>query len=317
MSIELRTRRSNSWLDLKRGKALAAELGEKLVHRCKGQSGVMLTLTYRRDEYQTPRDLYHAASQDRHVRRFIERLSLVLGESLTGRWICKLEFQRGGWVHWHLILVGVEHIDHTMLTQIWGHGFVWIDRVTPKRLRYVCKYIAKGEELPAFLLHEPIRSVKVIRVSPGFWGEVIPAPDEPDHDRPPKGWKLRDCYQPIGAALEKSENSTVLRDPETGQYRQIPQPLWRLVLDLCNAGCCVVGTLHGWIRIEGTTAELLTLDRRSRPRIARGRGRARPWQRNAEVYLTDERNPPTHPRWLEKYMEEALGWTRNPSAGGV
>ncbi len=315
--IELRTRRSNSWLDLKRGKALAAELGEKLVHRCKGESGVMLTLTYRRDEYASPRDLYHAASEQRHVRRFVERLSAFLGESLVGRWICKLEFQRGGWVHFHLILLGVPRIDHAALTQMWGHGFVWIDCITPKRLRYVCKYIAKGEELPAFLLHEPIRSVKVIRVSPGFWGEVSSSAEKPDHDEPPDASKLHGCYMPIGAALEKSENITIIRDPDTGRYRQIPRPLWRLVLDLCDAGCCVVGTLHGWMRIDGASIELLHLDRRARSRSARGRGRAGPRREAAELYLTEGRNPPTHPRWLEKYLGEVLGWNLNPCGGGV
>src|SRR5690606_20307089 len=100
--------------------------------------------TYERREGETPEELFRRSSEERHVRKFIERLSRVMGQSLTGRWICKLEFQRGGWVHWHLIIVGCSSIPHRRLAKAWSHGHVWVQRCTKARVKYFAKYIAKG-----------------------------------------------------------------------------------------------------------------------------------------------------------------------------
>ncbi len=314
--IQMRSRRCESWLDAQTAKTLSAKLSDRLTARCAGQQGLMLTLTYRRDEYDSPRDLYRAASEERHVRRFIEQLSAFLGRSLTGRWICKLEFQRGGWVHWHIILLGVTHIDHVAATDIWGHGYVWLNRLTPKRVRYLCKYVSKDAQLPAFLLAEPLRSVKIIRVSPGFWHDTEPSPP---YDPPPPMQKLEGCFVPIGMALDKAANTTVVRDPDTGRYTQVHQPFWQMLHELIDAGASIVACAHGWLEVRGPTIDDINADRRGkRPGLSHpSRTGGEAARREAAVHLIRTGNPPTPRTWLDVYLEGELGWTQCAYAGGV
>ena len=206
--IEMRSGACRSWLDLDFSPTLCAQLSERLVQRTAGRMGVILTLTYRHDDFEDPRDLYRKASEQRHIRRFIEELSAYIGQSLTGRWFCKMEFQAGGWVHWHMLVMGVARIDHADLTEMWGRGYVWIEKIRPKAVRYLCKYVAKNGDVPAFLFGERPRSVKIIRVSPGFWG----SDDEP-HKEVEKKIKQHHYpfYRCIGQAIEDAKKTTVVR----------------------------------------------------------------------------------------------------------
>jgi hypothetical protein len=170
--IALRIKRSGSWLDPDCSWLLGWKLGRRLWSRVQGHTGVFLTLTYRRDEFENSLDLYRTQSERQDVALFMRRLGRRLGVSFNGKWICKLEFQKGGWVHWHLIVLGVPRIEHDVLSEAWGHGFVWIKKLTKRRVLYTCKYIAKGgaHNLPAWIYAERPKSVKVIRTSRGFWG---------------------------------------------------------------------------------------------------------------------------------------------------
>jgi hypothetical protein len=239
------------------GRVLAMKLAARLWERCKSErDGRFLTLTYRRDEYDGPQDLYRRSGEDRHVRRFIEDLAAYLGESLTGRWLCKLEFQKGGWVHWHLVVLGVGRIDHAVLTDMWGHGFVWVKRMTRSNVTYLTKYVAKDGELPAFLLLEPIRSVKVVRVSPGFWGDVpddVAVDDAHGGDAAPRRRGRMPWYRSIGEAIEEAPEATVVRDKDVNKYAEVKAPMWEVWHRLRAMGARVTGTCAGWVTLEGIT----------------------------------------------------------------
>lgn len=169
--LRLRRSQSLSWFNPDTARVLAARLSEKLVQRM-GGGGLMLTLTYDRSAYADARELYEAARDERHVRRFIHRLQKMLGVSLKGKWCRKMEFHSGadGWIHWHLLLDWRSKIPHATLMQAWGHGFVDVRKATKNRVRYVAKYIGKSvEAMPAWIMAEPSRSVKFFSVSPGFW----------------------------------------------------------------------------------------------------------------------------------------------------
>jgi len=170
-TLLVKQRPCRSWLNRETSPAISAALAQRLVDRCRGESDVlMLTLSYERSAWQwDPERLFHAASDEQHVPLFFRRLQKYLGGSLKGRWLCKQEFQRGGWVHWHIILVGVPFIPHDDLTRLWGYGHVWINKAKRSRLRYVCKYASKDADIPAWLYAQRLRAVKIIRVSPGFW----------------------------------------------------------------------------------------------------------------------------------------------------
>lgn len=170
-TLLVKQRPCRSWLNRETSPAISATLAQRLLDRCRGESDVlMLTLSYERSAWQwDPERLFHAASDEQHVPLFFRRLQKYLGCSLKGRWLCKQEFQRGGWVHWHIILIGVPFIPHEDLTRLWGHGHVWINKAKRRRLRYVCKYASKDADIPAWLYAQRPRAVKIIRVSPGFW----------------------------------------------------------------------------------------------------------------------------------------------------
>lgn len=248
LSSTLRVRRggARSWLDYQWSRAFGARLAARLEERCQGERGVFITLTYQREHYDNPKELYQFASEKKHVAEFMKRLSRFLGEKLSGRWICKLEFQEGGWIHWHLILLGTTRIQHSELERLWGHGYVWIERMNSKNIKYMAKYVAKGDGFPAFLYAEKPRSVKIIRTSKGFW-------NEPPVDRPPPKPKDEqfqlDAYRPIGESLRIADSTTVVVNDE-GQYRSFMKPLDQVIGELVYSGYKVVSRDGAWLELE-------------------------------------------------------------------
>lgn len=331
--LHFKVRSTRSWLHHKFGKHLAGQLGQRLVDRCHGERGLFLTLTYARDDYDDPRDLYHRSRDERHVRRFMARLAKFLGQSLTGRWLCKLEFQRGGWIHWHVLILGIDRIEHAALTEIWGHGFTFISKATPGRIRYLCKYISKTGELPAFLYMEAIRSVKIIRTSSGFWndqdkGDELGTCDDdlPTHNADgiaidyidePKRQKLHNCYVSIGEIIERNEQQTVVRD-DRGRYAHVNVDPWSFFEQLKRLGAQITGGHRGWIEVSGVTWDqvgAIAYDERQAREDAAAREAAGtvPPSRSDGLYLTDGGNPPPRiiPKWLERVFAEQFAWA-NP-----
>lgn len=285
--IQIKHKGTGSWLDPRSTKALAAKVSSRLVHRCKGEKGLVLTLTYRRDEYQSPQQLYREASEKQHVPLFLRKVGRHLGESLTGRWFCKLEFQAGGWIHYHIILLGVTRIPHRELMVLWGRGHVWVDRMTSRSVSYVCKYISKGDGVPAWIYAERPRSVKIIRVSPGFWcqdtagqsDDEVPDPDElpewwfdgePDDDPPRHAACTVPIYESIGTRIESTQGALVLRDHH-GQYEHASVDLGCLLVALLELGCGVIGKQQGWLCVDARMDD-----------IYRALARARTLERDAQ-----------------------------------
>lgn len=200
-----------SWLHPEGQKIKAAELAAKLMDRMKGRRGVFVTLTYRRERYNTPGELYEVQRRERHVRRFIEKLEGISGQDLTGKWCRKMEFQSGGWVHFHLV-IDVPWIRKAWLDQAWGHGHVWINAAKPERLRYFSKYLAKAGELPDFLLSERARSVRIVASSPGFW-PVDGVSSDSLRDK-----RVQPFYATVGSVLLNRRDSVVVRS-DTGWLR--------------------------------------------------------------------------------------------------
>ncbi|MDP6771105.1 MAG: hypothetical protein QF704_10450, partial [Anaerolineales bacterium] len=130
---------------------------------------LFITLTYDRSNFESASHLYREQSEKRHVRLFIRRLSAYLGQSLNGKWVRKMEFQNGGWVHFHLIIDSPRRIPQKDLQSIWGFGHTWINSAKYEHIRYFCKYIAKQDSIPPYLYNERSRSIKLVACSPKFW----------------------------------------------------------------------------------------------------------------------------------------------------
>jgi hypothetical protein len=207
-----------------------------------------------------------------------------------------MEFQHGGWAHWHLLILGVSYIDHAALTDLWGYGYVWVRRADEAELRYVCKYLAKDGEFPAFLYLRPIRSVKIIRVSPGFWNPSTSSMDDDadgaaaedgedatgDDEYEDEPVKLP-IYVTIGEMIERGEEAIVCRqDCEVGhRYLQVRGDPWNLFGKLRRMGGKVVGSEKGWLQRRG-----IDLNDVRRVHACEGGRKA------AALHLIDSGNPP-------------------------
>ena len=303
--IRLRVQGTKSWLDPRSQRALSANLAQRLVDRCRGRRGVFVTLTYRRDEYQGPQDLYRCTSEQQHVPLFLRKVSRFVGESLKGRWFCKAEFQQGGWVHWHIIILGLAKIPHAELTRMWGRGHVWINRLSPRRIRYVCKYVSKGGQPPAWLLTEPTRSVKIVRVSPGFWGDTEARPSAPKAER--SEGRRYPFWKSIGQRIEEAERKLVAKDDD-GRYARVEGDLGLVLMHLTTAGHVMVANQDGWLVIDAELADLERAAQRAADSEARHKA-AQPRQRRAAcLHLTKPPNPDAvaMPRWLRAVYVDLL-----------
>ncbi len=322
--LYIKGRTTRSWLT-KYGYILAAKLANRLVERCKGEKGVKLELTYERSQFEGPQDLYHTAKQKRHVGRFMHKLGRWMGESLSGRWLCKMEFQKGGYLHWHIILLGVTYIPHDVLTRLWSHGHAWVSRITKRRLQYVCKYVAKADGVPAFLYLEPMRSVKIIRASPGFWGDVEDPSDELEEEpdelppnaeirEPPTELKLKGSYISIGQAIDRQQCKTVVRD-DHGRFGNVDLDPWQVVEYVRRCGGKIVTAENGWLAVRDFTwdkvwalASAVSQERgrAAAPEAARSRSAA---SRSDAIHLIHGGNPTRQviPTWLRDFFLETYG----------
>lgn len=302
--IEIRPTGTESWLNARFARRLSAKLGRRLWERCQGRRGLFVTLTYRRDEYASPLDLYRKQSEHRHVREFLRRVARHLGRDLSGKWFCKLEFQRGGWVHWHLIILDVEKIPHAAAMELWGHGHVWLRRLNKKNVKYCTKYTCKADQLPAWLMAERPRSIKIVRVSPRFWGEVEHSEqggeDDEAVDESLGVSTVIDAYVPLGHRLDNDGGKFVARDIDSGQYRRGSSDLGMLLLSLFELGCAVVENRSGWLVVDATMEQL---DRAEKRAAAAGEARSA-----ALLHLRRTGNPHTWwlPPWLHEWHRERI-----------
>ena len=109
----------------------------RLINANRGSGTVFVTLTYA----DNIKDL-DAANAD--YNRFIKRLTYAVGRPL--QWLVVPEFQRRGAVHYHAVIFNLGYMPNKRLGEVWGHGFVKINRVqdVDNLGAYVSKYMSKG-----------------------------------------------------------------------------------------------------------------------------------------------------------------------------
>ena len=289
--IEIKQQGTGSWLDPLSVRGLSARLASRLIERCRGHRGLFVTLTYDRTGetydgggFDSSLACYRAAQDEQHVPLFLRKVSRYLGESLTGRWICKLEFQKGGWPHWHIIILDVPKIPHDQLKRMWNKGHVDVRRMSPKNIRYVTKYTCKGGDLPAWLLAERSRAVKIIRVSPGFWNtrhddeadeaerhaERVPPASPPsssnsmidddtiDYD-PDAPQRIAGMYKPIGQKIDEAHarhTGRIIARDDDSNFVHATADFSTVLVMLCMMGCRVISNVHGWTQIDATLDQL-------------------------------------------------------------
>lgn len=275
---------------------MAFKLGDKLTRELKGEKAVMLTLTYDRTRYEGPRELYRQQREKRHVGRFINRLEKYLGRKLKGEWIRKLEFQKGGWTHWHIIIRGMNYIEHAELLKIWGHGHAFVTRASKTRLRYFAKYVAKPGDWPSFLLGERSRSVKLVATSPFFWRNTS-APTT-DAVKPRARYRPKPWYIPLAIRFHEQRNRTVVHN---GKYPRVHRVSYYDVISTAHDLGHVESLGAGWVAVPAAAVTKAESVRRDRAAI-----------RRRTVHLTNVQDPPIPKtlQWVFEIIHEQIEFER-------
>ena len=173
-----------------------------------------------------------------------------------------MEFQEGGWVHWHLIILDETFISNALLSECWKHGFTKTKSLSKERCRYLTNYVTKeGVPLPAFIWGERPRSVKIIAASPGFWGrEPKPSNYCPIYAKyGPQPPQRIPGYVPIGAKMKLARGATIAKgNPVQRPYaiRSIScEPYQFLSLINRDARSCTQAKGWMWFDVDEDVAE--------------------------------------------------------------
>jgi hypothetical protein len=86
----------------------------------------------------------------------------------------KVEFHESGWVHYHVIFLTHRFLPKELLAELWGLGWVKVQRIENKDFHYLLKYVTKPDELPAWVLKR--KRLRVFQSTKGF---LKPLPPEP------------------------------------------------------------------------------------------------------------------------------------------
>lgn len=262
--LRVRQTRSGSWLDAESVHYNGYALSRRLRDRCEGHAGLFVTLTYRPGDFESSRDLYRKCSHEQHIPLFLRKLSRYLGQDLRGRWLAKMEFQQNGYIHFHIIVLDVPRIPHGEVSRLWGKGFVWLSKLSPSNLHYMCKYAAKGGSFPSWVLLERPKSVKIIRTSRGFWRN----PPATQTDTHPILNKTIPVYVPIGEKLERREKTCAVMD-DALRVRTYRISLADLLTVAAHTGVTVKRDEFGWMEFHSHDfAAFDGMIRRGRARVS-------------------------------------------------
>jgi hypothetical protein len=125
--------------DKQANRALVLSRAQKRVRRLinanRGHDTKFITLTF-------AENLQDLDKANLHFNRFIKRLRYRFGKF---GWLVVPEFQKRGAVHYHMVTFGLGYVPNSVLRNIWGHGFVRINRCddVTNLGAYVCKYMTK------------------------------------------------------------------------------------------------------------------------------------------------------------------------------
>lgn len=242
---------ADSWLDPESAGILGWKLGKRLEARCEGHTGRFLTLTYDPKEWGSAQECFDRARADKHVSRFMRKLGGLLAVDLKGKWLCKMEFQKSGFVHWHILLLDVGFIDPEKFNQIyalWGKGSIDVKPLTPANIRYLTKYVAKGGMVPGWVYAYPSRSIKVVRPSLGFWEDERAAKArqrtakrkaEEEGGKPAE--REDEFYEPIGMKLKREKSLFKVGR----KFFSVEAPAWR-VREALRRYCGPAEFQDGW-----------------------------------------------------------------------
>jgi hypothetical protein len=78
----------------------------------------------------------------------------------------KVEFHESGWVHYHVIFLTRRFLPKELLAELWGLGWVKVQRITNKDFHYLLKYVTKPDDLPGWVKNR--KRLRVFQTTKGF-----------------------------------------------------------------------------------------------------------------------------------------------------
>jgi hypothetical protein len=86
--------------------------------------------------------------------------------TLDAPYCVKVEFHESGWVHYHVIFLTRRFLPKELLSEIWGLGWVKVQRIANKDFHYLLKYVTKPDDLPEWLKKR--KRLRVFQSTKGF-----------------------------------------------------------------------------------------------------------------------------------------------------
>jgi hypothetical protein len=87
----------------------------------------------------------------------------------------KVEFHESGWVHYHGIFLTRRFLPKELLAELWGLGWVKVQRISNADFYYLLEYVTKPEDLPKWVLKR--KRLRVFQTTKGF---LKPEPPKPE-----------------------------------------------------------------------------------------------------------------------------------------
>lgn len=86
--------------------------------------------------------------------------------TINAPYCIKVEFHESGWVHYHAIFLTRRFLPKELLAELWGLGWVKVQRITNKDFHYLLKYVTKAADLPTWVTAR--RRLRVFQSTKGF-----------------------------------------------------------------------------------------------------------------------------------------------------
>jgi hypothetical protein len=78
----------------------------------------------------------------------------------------KVEFHESGWVHYHAIFLTRRFLPKELLAELWGLGWVKVQRISNRDFHYLLKYVTKADALPEWVKSR--KRLRVFQTTKGF-----------------------------------------------------------------------------------------------------------------------------------------------------
>lgn len=148
-----------------------------------GDKDVFLTLTFAENVTDVKKANYE-------FKKFRQRLEYMLETKL--KYVCVVEFQKRGAVHYHILFFGLPYVPAEAVREIWGNGYIKLNAIdnVDNVGAYVTKYMSKS-----MIDDERLRGLKSYFCSRGLYKPLVKVLEKEEIDRLRSGLEHKKVYE--------------------------------------------------------------------------------------------------------------------------